>query len=33
VLSTVHETTLEELRQVHRASQPRFTARDSKDTP
>ncbi len=28
VLSTVHETTLEELRGVRRATQPRFTARD-----
>jgi cell division protease FtsH len=28
VLSTVHETTLEELRNVRRASPPRFTARD-----
>jgi cell division protease FtsH len=32
VLSTVRETTLEELRNVRRASQPRFTARD-KDVP
>ncbi|HXP37348.1 MAG TPA: ATP-dependent zinc metalloprotease FtsH [Solirubrobacteraceae bacterium] len=28
VLSTVHETTLEELRNVRRAASPRFTARD-----
>jgi cell division protease FtsH len=33
VLSTVRETTLEELRSVRRASQPRFAARDSKDAP
>jgi cell division protease FtsH len=32
VLSTVRETSLEELRSVRRASQPRFTARD-KDVP
>ena len=32
VLSTVRETNLEELRNVRRASQPRFTARD-KDVP
>jgi cell division protease FtsH len=31
VLSTVHETTLEELHDVRRASPPRFTARDPKD--
>jgi len=31
VLSTVHETTLEELRDVRRASPPRFTVRDPKD--
>ena len=32
VLSTVRETSLEELRTVRRAGQPRFTARD-KDAP
>jgi len=32
VLSTVHETTLEELRGVRRASQPRFTVRDKDAT-
>jgi cell division protease FtsH len=32
VLSTVHETNLEELRSVRRGSRPRFTARD-KDAP
>jgi cell division protease FtsH len=31
VLSTVHETTLEELSDVRRASPPRFTVRDPKD--
>jgi cell division protease FtsH len=33
VLSTVRETSLEDLRNVRRASQPRFTAHDSKDAP
>jgi cell division protease FtsH len=33
VLSTVREASLEELRQVRRSSQPRFTTRDSKDAP
>jgi cell division protease FtsH len=33
VLSTVRETTLEELHDVRRASPPRFTARDPKDAP
>jgi cell division protease FtsH len=33
VLSTVHETTLEELHDVRRASPPRFTARDPKNAP
>jgi cell division protease FtsH len=32
VLSTVHEIGLDELRDVRRASPPRFTARDPKDT-
>jgi len=32
VLSTVHETTLEELRSIRRASPPRFTARDKDAT-
>ena len=31
VLSTVHEVNLEELRDVRRASSPRFTVRDPKD--
>ena len=33
MLSTVRETTLEELHNVRRAAPPRFTARDLKDTP
>jgi cell division protease FtsH len=33
MLSTVRETTLEELHNVRRAAPPRFTARDVKDTP
>ncbi len=33
VLSTVHEITLEELRQVRRASPPRFTERDPNQAP
>jgi cell division protease FtsH len=33
VLSTVRESTLEELHDVRRASPPRFTARDPKDAP
>jgi cell division protease FtsH len=33
VLSTVHETTLEELHDVRRSSPPRFTTRDRKDAP
>ncbi len=33
VLSTVRDTTLEELRDVRRASPPRFTARDPKSAP
>jgi cell division protease FtsH len=33
VLSTIHEISLEELRDVRRASPPRFTSRDSKDAP